>query len=83
MKTPSPDTVIRFSCVLALAALALIVWSMVDPRPIPVILAMSVGQILGTLSFATFLLVVARDLRAAQRKEATLSTKSTPDHPRI
>jgi hypothetical protein len=68
MTMPKPETVIRVSCVLALAALALIVWSMVDPRPIPVVLAMSVGQVLGTLSFAAFLLVVARDLRAAQRK---------------
>jgi hypothetical protein len=69
MKMPTPEAVIRISCVLALAALALIVWSLVDPRPIPVVLAMSVGQVLGTLSFAAFLLVVARDLRAAQRKQ--------------
>jgi hypothetical protein len=54
---------------LALVALALIVWSVVDPRPMPVILAMSAGQVLGTLSFVAFLLVVARDLRAAQRKQ--------------
>jgi len=74
---PKPETVIRASCVLALAALALIVWSMVDPRPIPVILAMSVGQILGTLSFAAFLVVVARDLRAAQRKQGA-SAQSPP-----
>jgi peptidoglycan/LPS O-acetylase OafA/YrhL len=71
MKMPKPETVIRFSCLLALAALVLIVWSMVDPHPIPVILAMSVGQVLGTLSFAAFLLVVARDLRAAQRKQGS------------
>lgn len=69
MKIPKPEIVIRFSCVLALVALALIVWSVFDPRPIPVVLAMSVGQALGTLSFAAFLLVVARDLRAAQRKQ--------------
>jgi hypothetical protein len=69
MKIPQPEIVIRFSCVLALVALVLIVWSMFDPRPIPVVLAMSVGQALGTVSFAAFLLVVARDLRAAQRKQ--------------
>jgi peptidoglycan/LPS O-acetylase OafA/YrhL len=63
----SSETAIRSSCVLALAALGLIVWSLVDPRPIPVVLAMSVAQALGTLSFAAFLLVVVRDLRAAQR----------------
>lgn len=69
MKPPPPELVIRVSCVLALVALALIVWSVVDPRPMPVILAMSAGQVLGTLSFVAFLLVVARDLRAAQRKQ--------------
>lgn len=61
--------VLRASSALALVALALIVWSLVDPRPIPVILAMSVAQGLGTLSFAAFLWIVVRDLRAAQRKE--------------
>jgi hypothetical protein len=71
MKIPKPETVIRLSCILALGALALIVWSMVDPRPIPVILAMSVGQLVGTLSFAAFLVVVARDLRAAQAKRGS------------
>jgi peptidoglycan/LPS O-acetylase OafA/YrhL len=69
MKMPKAETLIRSSCVLALAALALIVWSMVDPRPIPVILAMSVGQVLGTLSFAAFLVIVVGDLRAAQREQ--------------
>jgi hypothetical protein len=71
MKRPSRELVIRLSCVLGLVALALIVWSTLDPRPIPVILAMSVGQVLGTLSFAAFLIVVARDLRSAERKRRT------------
>jgi hypothetical protein len=51
------------ACILALAALALMVWSIFDPRPVPVILAMSVGQGLGTVSLVTFLAVVAADLR--------------------
>jgi len=33
-----------------------------DPRPIPVILAMSVAQGIGTLSFAMFGWVILRDL---------------------
>ena len=60
---------------LLIAALALIVWSLLDPRPIPVILAMSVAQGLGTLSFAAFLVVVVRDLRTAQRKEHEALTR--------
>jgi hypothetical protein len=60
------------ACALALVALALMVWSLFDPTPAPVVLAMSVGQVIGTLAFAAFLYVVAADLRArlATRKAA-------------
>jgi hypothetical protein len=55
--------VLRGACVLALVALALMIWSLCDPRPIPVVLAMSLGQVLGTVSLAAFLIVVVADLR--------------------
>ena len=73
MTTPRRVGVLRAACVLALAALALMVWSVVDPRPLLVVGAMSVGQGLGTLSFGAFLWVVARDLRSRgrAREEAT------------
>jgi len=64
MKLPPPRRVMTIACALALFALALIVWPLLDPRPIPVIVAMSVGQLIGTLSFAAFLVVVAGDLRS-------------------
>ena len=51
--------VLRGACWLALSALGLIVWSLLDPRPIPVIVAMSVGQVLGTLSLFAFLTLVS------------------------
>jgi hypothetical protein len=44
-------------------------WSLFDPRPLPVIAAMSIGQVLGTLSFLAYLYVVARDLRPLRRSE--------------
>jgi hypothetical protein len=52
------------ACILALFALGLIVWSLLDPRPIPVIVAMSLGQLLGTLSFVAYVIVVITDLRS-------------------
>jgi hypothetical protein len=63
----TPRTVRRLlsaACLLALGALGLMVWSLFDPRPIPVIAAMSVGQVLGTLSLGSFVYVVLADLRA-------------------
>ena len=56
--------ILEVACVLALAGIALMVWSLLDPRPAPVVLAMSVGQGLGAVSLLTFLVVVAADLRA-------------------
>jgi hypothetical protein len=70
MNIPPPPRLLTWACILALTALALVVWSVLDPRPIPVIVAMSLGQLLGTLSFATFLTVVAIDLRTHYRRRA-------------
>jgi hypothetical protein len=56
--------VLKAACVLALAALALMSWSLFDPRPIPVVLAMSLGQLLGTMSLGAFVAVVVLDIRA-------------------
>jgi hypothetical protein len=64
MKRPSSPTILRTACVLALAALGLMVWSLFDPRPMPVIAAMSVGQVFGTLSLLSLLYVLVLDLRA-------------------
>ncbi|HSO40857.1 MAG TPA: hypothetical protein VLT33_50370 [Labilithrix sp.] len=58
---------VRFACVLALIALPLMVWSVFDPTVWPVLIALSVGQGLGTLSFAIFLVVVARDIQLKRK----------------
>jgi len=51
------------SCTSALAALALIVWSVLDPRPVPVVVSMSMGQALGILSLLLYGFVVATHVR--------------------
>ena len=56
---------LRVSALSALLALGLMVWGVLDPRPIALVVAMSVGQGLGTLSFALYALVVIADLRYA------------------
>jgi hypothetical protein len=68
MKLPSSERLVAIAAVVALVALGLIVWSILQPHPIPVIVAMSVGQVLGTLSFATYLYVVVRDVLARAAK---------------
>lgn len=62
IRLPANETLLRFAAVLALVALPLMVWSIFDPRVWPVLIALSVGQGLGTLSFLVFLVVVARDV---------------------
>jgi hypothetical protein len=59
---------LRISGVLTLVGLALMLWSMVEPTPLPVMLAMTVGQGIGSLAFALYLFVVVRDLRRAMRE---------------
>lgn len=57
------------SCVCALAALALMMWQVFNPTVWPVIVAMSLGQVLGTASFAAFGYVVFADFRAQRRAD--------------
>lgn len=65
-----------WACVWSLVALGLIVWSQVDQKPIPVIVAMSVGQVIGTLALLLFVGSVVLDLRARYKIE-----KRTKDAP--
>jgi hypothetical protein len=59
---------LRLSAVLTLIALALMVWSMVVPTPLPVMLAMTVGQGVGTLAFGIYAFIVVRELRRELRR---------------
>ena len=63
-----PATLLRASALLTLFALGLMVWSMLDPTPLPVMLAMSIGQAIGTLAFSLYGLAVYKDLRRIRRE---------------
>ncbi len=78
MSPKRAERLLRVACVVALAALSLMVWSVLDPRPIPVVVAMSVGQVLGTLSLLLFFCVVALDLRRANRASAAAAAPPEP-----
>jgi hypothetical protein len=56
-------TALRIAAVLTIIGLALMVWSMLQPTPLPVMLAMTVGQAVGTAAFAIYAVTVIRALR--------------------
>ena len=60
-------TMLRISAVLTIIGLALMIWSLIQPTPMPVILAMSVGQGFGIGAFALYLSVIVIDLRRGRR----------------
>jgi hypothetical protein len=66
-----PESLARIACALALVGLAAMVWSVLDPRPVPVFVAMSVGQAIGTLSLLLFLLVLVLGATRAKGEGGT------------
>jgi hypothetical protein len=72
---------LRVAAVLALVSLGLMVWGVIDPRPISLVLAMTVGQALGTAAFGVFMLVVVNDLRRA-RIFSAIATRLSSAPPR-
>ena len=69
---------LRWAALGGLVSLALMVWGVLDPQPIALVIAMSAGQALGTLSFAVFMLVVLNDLRRARVFSGTTTRLSAP-----
>ena len=63
MSSRRREQMLRIAALLALFGLALMVWAVLVPTPMPVVLAMTVGQGAGTVSFLIFLLVVIAELR--------------------
>jgi hypothetical protein len=60
----------RVACVLALLGLSLMSYSILDPRAIPVITAMSVGHLFGIGAFACYLLAIVLDIRNRGRADS-------------
>lgn len=54
---------ITASCVLGLVAMAMMCWSVLDPTPVPVLVAMSAGQAVGTLSLLCYIAAVIIEVR--------------------
>lgn len=79
---PSNEKLMVSACIAALFALALMIWSVFSPTVWPVMIAISLGQLVGTCSFALFLIVVARDLDLGAvlgRLRRRVSPRSEPE----
>ena len=67
------------SVILTLIALAFMVWSVLAPTPMPVMLAMTAGQGLGTIAFVMYLFVVIQDFRRVRRERKSGPIPLIPD----
>jgi hypothetical protein len=63
----SVPQLIRVACVLSLVGLAIIVYSILFPRPLAVISAMSIGHGIGGVAFACYVLAVVLDTVGRER----------------
>jgi hypothetical protein len=70
--------ILQISAVLTLAALALMLWSLFQPTPLPVMLAMTAGQGLGTTALALYVFVIVRDLRRDRTRNRRDSLTGMP-----
>jgi hypothetical protein len=66
-RLPAPR-LLRGAAVLTLLGLGFMVWSMLDPRVLPVMLAMTLGQILGTFAFLLYGIAVLQDVLRIRRE---------------
>jgi hypothetical protein len=68
---------LRLASVLTLLALALMVWSLVDPTLVPVIIGMSLAQVFGTVAFGLYGMVVFADVTKKRRERRDSTSAST------
>lgn len=56
------------SAALGLVALALMCWGVLDPRPLQVVISMSVSQVFGGLAFIGYALSIGADILQGRAK---------------
>ncbi len=86
MRHANVRKLVFISGIATLVALALMTLSIVAPKPIYLVLAMSVGQGIGTLSLALYLLAIVLDLQggtpaAYEQAAETRSEAEVEDQP--
>ena len=62
LRKHSVISLIRLACWVALVGLAVMAASILDPAPLTVIFAMSIGQVIGIVAFLCYLLSILMDV---------------------
>jgi len=76
------ERLVDAACVLGLCALACFVLSVLVPKPLTIVGAMSVGHVIGGLAFATYLLAVIADLARRRGPVSARSSQPAPQQER-
>ena len=71
----------RCACVCALVGLGLMAYSLLDPRAVPVIVAMSVGHGFGFVAFGCYLLAVVLDTQTQRSRGSRLGDSGAKSAP--
>ena len=77
-RTARIPRLLQIAAVLTLLALAMMLWAVMVPTPMPVMLAMTFGQLLGTVAFASYGVAVALDLVRIRRERREAVTEAAP-----
>jgi hypothetical protein len=75
---PKVETSCKVAAILALLGLGMVVWSLVSPRPVPVLLATTLGQLLGGASLVLFAVAVLADLKVGRALQTTDQERRSP-----
>ena len=67
------------SAALGLVALALMCWGVLDPRPLQVVISMSVSQVFGGLAFIGYALSVGADIIQGRERAVAAAAKQSGD----
>jgi hypothetical protein len=67
----------RAACVFALLGLGLMAYSLLDPRALQVIVAMSLGHAFGFAAFGCYLVAVVLDVRRVRAESAPASQRDS------
>lgn len=74
----SVEKLITVACVLALVGLTILAVSVLFPRPLPVILGMSLGHVVGAGAFGLYVLAVLIDATDRERRRSRSSMSVPP-----